>query len=64
MRRSTGMYATFEEAVAAMVHKANLQPDHTTRIYTQLFNDVYKKSFHTLDPYIAGSPRSRDTAEE
>ncbi len=48
----TGMYATFEEAVAAMVHKGKtFQPDpHHHRIYTQLFNDAYKKSFHALDP--------------
>jgi sugar (pentulose or hexulose) kinase len=48
----TGMYATCEEAVAAMVRKGrtfvpNAQSHH---IYTQLFNDVYKKSFSTMEP--------------
>ena len=48
----TGMYATFEDAVAAMVHKGKtFQPSpHNHRIYSQLFNDVYKKSFCTLEP--------------
>lgn len=48
----TGMYATFEEAVAAMVHKGKVfQPDpHNHRIYTRLFNEVYKESFRTLEP--------------
>jgi sugar (pentulose or hexulose) kinase len=48
----TGMYASFEEAVASMVRKGktfvpNPQAHH---IYTQLFNDVYKKSFRTMEP--------------
>ena len=48
----TGMYATFEEAVAAMVHKGKDFRPNTQhhQIYTQLFNDVYKKSFRTLEP--------------
>ena len=48
----TGMYATFEEAVAAMVRKGKtFMPDaQNHRIYAELFNDVYKKSFNTLDP--------------
>jgi sugar (pentulose or hexulose) kinase len=48
----TGMYATFEEAVAAMVEKGKtFEPNpHHHGIYTQLFNEVYKKSTHTLDP--------------
>ncbi len=48
----TGMYATFEEAVAAMVRKGRtFQPNpQSHHIYTQLFNDVYKKSFSTMEP--------------
>ena len=44
--------ATFEEAVAAMVRKGKtFMPDaQNHRIYAELFNDVYKKSFNTLDP--------------
>lgn len=48
----TGMYDTFEEAVAAMVSKGKTfepNPLHH-RIYTQLFNDVYKKSARNLEP--------------
>jgi sugar (pentulose or hexulose) kinase len=48
----TGMYATFEEAVAAMVRKGKtfVPNPQSHRIYTQLFNDVYKKSFRTMEP--------------
>lgn len=48
----TGMYATFEDAVKAMVRKGRtFMPDvKTHRIYTQLFHDVYKKSFHIMAP--------------
>ncbi len=48
----TGMYATFEEAVAAMVRKGKtFQPDpHHHRIYTRLFHDAYKKSSRVLEP--------------
>ena len=48
----TGMYPGFEEAVTAMVRKGQtFQPDpQHHHIYTQLFNDVYKKSFRTLAP--------------
>ncbi|MEN6472708.1 MAG: FGGY-family carbohydrate kinase [Syntrophaceae bacterium] len=48
----TGMFASFEEAVAAMVKKGrtftpNGQNHH---IYTELFQDVYKKTFSTMEP--------------
>ncbi len=48
----TGMHATFEDAVAAMVRKGkSFQPDaQNHRVYTQLFNDVYKKSSRILEP--------------
>lgn len=48
----TGMYATCEEAVAAMVRKGKtFTPNpQSHRIYAELFNDVYKKSFSSLDP--------------
>jgi ribulose kinase len=48
----TGMYATCEEAVAAMVRKGKtFMPNaQSHRIYTQLFNDVYKKSFNVMEP--------------
>ena len=48
----TGIYATFPEAVAAMVHKGRTFEPHLGhhRIYTQLFNEVYKKSARTLEP--------------
>ena len=48
----TGMYDTFEQAVTAMVRKGRtfLPNAKTHRIYTQLFHDVYKKSFHIMAP--------------
>jgi len=48
----TGMYANFDEAVAAMVKKARtFEPNpQNHRIYTRLFNDVYKKTFSTMEP--------------
>jgi len=48
----TGLYATVDEAVAAMVHKGKtfMPNPQSHQIYTQLFNDVYKKSLHTLEP--------------
>ena len=50
----TGMYANFEEAVAAMVRRGKIfvpnQQNHS--IYSQLFNEVYKKSFDTMEPII------------
>jgi sugar (pentulose or hexulose) kinase len=48
----TGMYTTFEEAAASMVRKGKtFNPNvHNHRIYTQLFHDVYKESFHTMEP--------------
>jgi sugar (pentulose or hexulose) kinase len=48
----TGMYATFDEAVASMVRKGKtFDPNpQTHRIYSQLFKEVYKKSFDTMDP--------------
>lgn len=48
----TGLYATFDEAVAAMVHKGKtfMPNPQSHQIYTQLFKDVYKKSLHTLEP--------------
>jgi len=49
---ATGIYANFEEAVAAMVRKGKTfapnQQSHS--IYSQLFNEVYKKSFDTMEP--------------
>jgi sugar (pentulose or hexulose) kinase len=48
----TGMYATFEEAVAAMVRKGRtFQPDpHNHRIYTRLFHSAYKTSSRVMEP--------------
>jgi sugar (pentulose or hexulose) kinase len=48
----TGMYETFKEAVAAMVHKGRIfQPDPQNHIiYSRLFHEAYQKSFPTLDP--------------
>ena len=47
----TGMHASIEDAVAVMVRKGKtFQPNQKHhRIYTNLFNDVYKKSSGTLD---------------
>jgi sugar (pentulose or hexulose) kinase len=47
-----GMYATFEEAVAGMVRKQKtFEPNaHNHRIYTELFEGVYKEAFNTLEP--------------
>jgi sugar (pentulose or hexulose) kinase len=48
----TGMYATCEEAVGSMVRKGRtFEPDaRNHRIYTQLFHDVYKKTFRAMEP--------------
>jgi len=47
----TGMYATIEDAVTAMVRKGRtFRPEHQHhKIYTRLFNDVYKESSGSLD---------------
>lgn len=49
---ATGLYPSFDAAVAAMVHKGKtFQPDaQTHRIYSQLFHEVYKKIFSTMAP--------------
>ncbi|MFO7568592.1 MAG: FGGY-family carbohydrate kinase [Smithellaceae bacterium] len=48
----TGLYATFDEAVAAMVRKGKTFYPHPLhhRIYSQLFNEVYKKTFKVMEP--------------
>ncbi len=48
----TGIYATFEEAVAAMVRqgKTFMPNPQSHRVYTQLFHEVYKKSFNIMKP--------------
>lgn len=48
----SGIYAGFEEAVAAMCHVGRtFKPDPGNhRVYTRLFNEVYKESFRALDP--------------
>ncbi len=48
----TGMYANFDDAVAAMVKKGRtFEPNpQNHHIYTRLFNDVYKKTFSTMEP--------------
>jgi sugar (pentulose or hexulose) kinase len=49
---ATGLYPSFDAAVAAMVHKGKtFQPDaQTHRIYSQLFHEVYKQISSTMAP--------------
>lgn len=54
-----GLYSDFEEAVAAMVHKRQVfEPDaRSHRIYNELFEDVYKEAFRTLEPLYQSAAR-------
>ena len=47
-----GMFSTFEDAVKSMVRTGRkFEPNaHNHNIYTDLFNDVYKKNFETIAP--------------
>jgi sugar (pentulose or hexulose) kinase len=49
---ATGMYSSFDEAVTCMTHKGRtFMPDALNhRVYTELFEDVYKQSFRTMSP--------------
>jgi ribulose kinase len=49
---ATGLYPDFDVAVTAMVRKGKtFEPDaQRHRIYSQLFHQVYKKTFHTMAP--------------
>ena len=49
---ATGLHPGFDAAVAAMVRKGKtFEPDaQRHRIYSQLFHQVYKKTFHTMAP--------------
>lgn len=56
---ATGLYADFDAAVSAMVRKGKtFQPDAKNhQIYSQLFHEVYKKSFATMGPIYASIAR-------
>jgi sugar (pentulose or hexulose) kinase len=62
----TGMYASFDDVSANMVHKGRtFYPDaQNHKIYSQLFNEVYKKSFGKMEPVyrriarITGYPKA------
>jgi sugar (pentulose or hexulose) kinase len=47
-----GMHGSFEDAVKAMVRTGRkFEPNaQTHNIYTDLFNDVYKKNFEIIAP--------------
>ncbi|HWR68998.1 MAG TPA: carbohydrate kinase, partial [Desulfomonilia bacterium] len=48
----TGMFASFEEAVASMVKKGRVfEPDaQSHRIYDDLYQGVYTKTYGALEP--------------
>jgi sugar (pentulose or hexulose) kinase len=49
---ATGLYPNFDAAVVGMVRKGRtFEPDAANhRIYSQLYHEVYKKSFATMEP--------------